>query len=191
MLLTLIAVLTFLSFYNGLKAIHKGFYKPNIYSRIIWSLLAANAFIGLVRLENYSGIIVLSGLQVLGGLLVLAASFRYSIFEFGITEKLASLLLVGSCIVWIVADLPALNVAISLLAHFIGGIPTMIRVLKKPTSEYTAFWVYFAIGSFIAFVFSDKSDYRNYMFALYFAFYNSSIIYLSLRKNFSFKRIWT
>jgi len=191
MLLIIIAIFTFLSFYNGIKAVYGGFYRPNVYSRIIWSLLAINAFAGLVRLENYSAILLLSGLQVAGGLCILILSFKYSIFKFGLAEKIASILLVCSGIVWLAADIPALNVAISLVAHFIGGIPTMLRVVKKPGSEYTAFWTYFAIGSFIAFLFADKSDFRNYMFAIYFALYNSSIIFLSLRENFSFKRLWT
>ncbi len=191
MLSLVIAIFALLSFYNGIKAIHKKFYKPNVYSRIIWSLLAINAFIGLVKLENYSGILVLSAIQVVGGLWILLGSLRYSVFKFGITEKIASFLLACSGLIWLAADIPALNVAISLIAHFIGGIPTMIRVYKKPTSEYTAFWTYFALGSLVAFVFADKSDFRNYMFALYFALYNSSIICLSLRKNFSFKRVWS
>ncbi len=191
MLLITIAVLTFLSFYNGIRAVYTGFYKPNVYSRIIWSLLAINAFVGLLKLDNYSGILLLSGLQVAGGLWILAGSLKYSVFEFGVTEKIASILLVCSGVLWVVADAPAINVAISLIAHFIGGIPTMVRVAKKPTSEYTAFWTYFAIGSLIAFLFADKSDFKNYMFALYFVVYNSSIIYLSLRKKFSFKRLWS
>lgn len=190
MILVIIALLSCASFYFGLKSVLQGFYKPNVYSRLIWFFITINTFIGVIRLDSYIGVQILSGLQMVGGLLMLGASLKYSIFEFVKTEKIASSLLASSLLIWFIAEAPILNVAISLIAHFIGGLPTISRVVKKPKSEYTSFWTYFALGSMISFLFADHDNIKSLVYPLYFAVFNFLIIVLSLRKNFSFKRIW-
>lgn len=69
-----IIILSILSYYVGITAVLKGQYKPNVYSRIIWLLLSVNGLVGVIKLGNDNGIIVLSLLQTIGSLLILLAS---------------------------------------------------------------------------------------------------------------------
>lgn len=182
MIIFFIALLSFLSYSTAIRAILRGKYRPNIYSRVIWFLLAINGLAGLIRLNSGDAVIALSALQTLGSLLILIGAFRFSILKFGKVELASSLLLLVSLGVWLLGDYPAINVGISLIAHFIGGIPTILTVTKRPESENIMFWCYFGIASIITLVFADKSNFQSYMFPLYFSLYNALIAGLSARQ---------
>jgi hypothetical protein len=182
MSLFLIALLAFLSYYSGISATLKGFYKPSIYSRAIWFLITLNSFIGVVSLGNKSSILVLAGIQLIGSLGMLLAAWKHSIRTFGAIEVICSALLCVSLIVWLVGSSPIINVLISLVAHFIGAIPSYINVYKKPASENLRFWSYFALASAIAFATADKANFKNYTYALYFVVFDTSMTLLTARK---------
>jgi len=123
----------------------------------------------------------LSAVQVLGSLLIFIAALKYTILKFGLVERISTLLLIASGAVWLIGDIPAINVAITLIAHFIAAIPTFAAVIKNPKSEKTMFWGYFAIASILALIVADKANFTQYMFPLYFAILNLSIFSLSIR----------
>ena len=187
MALIAIVILSALSYFTGVRAVLRGQYKPNVYSRIIWFLLALNGLIGVIRLGNDTGIVALSLFQTVGSLLILLASLKYSIMKFGKVELISSLLLVLSGVLWLF-NVPAINVGISLVAHFIGGIPTFATVSKDPKSENVMFWFYFCIASFIAFIAADKAQIQNYMFALYFMLFNLIMVILAGRQYLPIRR---
>ncbi len=137
-----------------------------------------------MRLGSMHAVLALSVMQTLGTLIILIGALRFSILKFGLVELIASTLLIVSLGVWIIGDYPAINVAISLIAHFIGGIPTIHTVYKRPHTESVMFWGYFAIASLIALIFASKSSFKNYMFPLYFLLYNLTIFGLSVRQHF-------
>ncbi len=178
----LITLLSFLSYSTAVKAILRGTYRPNIYSRTIWFLLSVNGLVGLIRLASADAVLVLSVMQTLGSLLILIGAFRFSILKFGKVEIISSTLLLISLGVWLIGDYPAINVGISLIAHFIGGIPTIMSVYKKPQSENMMFWGYFAVASLIALIFASRSSLKSYMFPLYFTLYNTVMAGLSARQ---------
>ncbi len=182
MALLLIAFFSLASYFTGVRAVLKGQYKPSLYSRIIWFLLAVNALVGVIRLGNGKDVVALSLMQTLGSLCILLASLKYSIFEFGKTEKIASALLMVSGAIWLFGNYPAINLFISLLAHFIGGIPTLRGVIKRASAENVLFWTFFAIASGIAVMTADKSSLKNYVFALYFLVFNLTMATLALRQ---------
>lgn len=184
MTILLITLFSLLSFYTAARAILRGEYKPNVYSRVIWFLLAVNGLAGLLRLESGTAVIALSVMQTLGSLIILIGAFRFSILKFGGVELIASTLLVISLGVWALGDYPAINVAISLIAHFIGGLPTLLAVYRRPDAEHVMFWGYFAIASLIALVTASKAGFEGYMFPLYFFTYNIVIFSLAVRQHF-------
>lgn len=179
---TLVTIFATLSYSFGIAAVFRGNYRPSIYSRFIWLLLAINSFVGVIALQNNTGSIILSGVQAAGSVAMLVGAWKYSIRTFGIVEKVCTGLLVLSGAVWLLADSPFINVAISLVAHFIGAIPTLIACYKKPAAENFFFWFFFAIASIIALVTADKSHIQYYAYALYFTFLDSVMTLLSGRQ---------
>lgn len=177
-----IIVFASLSYIAGLRAVLEGKYRPSIYSRFIWFLLAVNSFLGVAALHNRSGSISLAGIQALGAIVILAASLKYSKRIFGLTEKICSILLIISAIVWVAGNSPLTNLALGLSAHFIGGIPTIKRAWRMPASENLLFWLFFAVASVIALTTADKSHVSNFLYALYFVFFDSMLMLLAARK---------
>ena len=177
-----IIVFSILSYGSGVGAVLKGKYKPSIYSRLVWFLLAINSFLGVVALHNKSGSIALSILQALGCLAMLLASFKYSVKTFGITERICTLFLLASGVIWLTAHSPITNVVLSLVAHFIGGVPTLQKAWKSPLSENFFFWFFFAIASWTAYITADKSHLGNFLYALYFAVWNSLLAVITVRQ---------
>jgi len=182
MLLITILVLSMLSYFVGVRAVLRGEYQPNVYSRIIWLMIAINGLAGLISLKSYISIIVLSAAQTIGSLVMLILSLKYSVFKFGTIEIVASILLFFSVVIWLFGDLPLINVVIGLIAHFIAGIPSLYRVVKNPRSEHTLFWAYFAVASFISLVFLKDMSLKQVIFPAYFLGYNLLMVGLSRRR---------
>ncbi|MEI6498532.1 MAG: hypothetical protein WCO23_01070 [bacterium] len=183
----LIIILAVASYSFGLKAVLDSSYKPSIYSRLIWALISINSFVGVVALHNHTGILALAGVQLLGSMAMLLASLKYSVRTFGKTEWACTFLLIVSLVVWLVFKSPIINVLISLVAHFIGGVPTIFSGWKKPKSENFLFWFFFSVASILALVNADKSDFRGFVYALYFLIFDSIITLISARQFLSRK----
>lgn len=182
MLTLLIGLLVGLSYGFGISSICKGEYQPSIYSRLVWLLIATNSFIGVLALSNSSGTLVLTGISVFGSLLMLLNALRYSVYVFGRTEIICTILLVISVVLWVTVNAPLVNVILGLGAHFIGGIPSIIKVIKKSTSENTLFWLFFALASMLAFIQSDRTQVDKYIFSLYHAIFDGAMTILAARQ---------
>lgn len=183
MIILLIGLLSGLSYIAGLHSIVTHRYKPKVFSRTVWLLLAINGLIGLVSLGSENETILLSAVQVTGSLFILIGSLKYSVFTFGKVEIISSLLLFLSLLIWLFFDIPAINVGISLIAHFIGGIPTLIGVIKDPESENFLFWGLFGIASIITVATLDTYNIESLMFPLYFSIFNVTVASLAVRKS--------
>jgi hypothetical protein len=182
MITFLITLLALLSYTVGVRSVLGGAYKPSIYSRFIWFLLSVNSLAGVIALRNGIGTIALAGVQALGSMAMLIAAWRYSVREFGKVEKACTALLALSGIAWVVIRMPIVNVLISLVAHLIGGLPTLARARRRPESEDFLFWLSFAIASVLAFATANKADFRAYVYALYFAAFDGAMTILSARR---------
>lgn len=166
----------------GAKSIIQGKYYPSIYSRVIWLLLAINAFASIVALKNSPGVFLLAGLGLLGNLLIFVLSLKKSKKVFGVTELISSVLLLLSLGIWVFTNLPLLNLTISLIAYFIGAIPTYRKVLKNPNDEDLLFWLFFALASLLTLVGTDKAHISAYLYPLYFAVFDGGMALLCLRR---------
>lgn len=184
----LITLFASASYIVGVSAVRKGDYKPSIYSRLIWTLLAINGMAGVIALHNSTGVITLAVVQFLGSLAMFVASWRHSVRVFGQLEWVCTFLLVTSLVVWLLFRSPIINVMISIIAHFIGGVPTFAKVWKKPHSENFYFWILFALASILAFITADKTTFRGFVYTLYFLVFDSTLSILSARQFFIRKR---
>ncbi|VVA44274.1 conserved membrane hypothetical protein [Candidatus Roizmanbacteria bacterium] len=178
----LIILLITASYFFGAKAILENKYFPNIYSRIIWLLLSINGLVSVILLKNNPSVILYALLGFLGSLLIFILSLKKSKKIFGPIEFISTIFLFLSLGFWIFTKLPFLNLSIGLIISFIGGIPTFVQVIKNPNDEDILFWLFFALGSFITLLDSDRSNISGYLFPLYFLVTNSAMTLLCLRR---------
>lgn len=178
----IIVLLVVSSYTIASKAILNNKYHPSIYSRFIWLLLAINNFASIVALKSSFNIVLLAGLALVGSSFILLLSLRKAKRKFDKTELVSTALLILSLAVWILTNLPLLNLIIGLIAHFIGGIPTYKKALKNPRDEYVLFWLFFSVASLLTFINTDKTQITDYLYPLYFVLFDGSIVFLCLRR---------
>src|SRR4051812_7879808 len=108
-----------------------GQYKPSFFSRGVWFLLGINSFAGVLLGGGSTPAKILAGTLFAGNAAVFAVSYKKGSRDFHTAEKLSLVLLIASFFVWVFFKAPFLNLIISLAAHFIGGLPTIWRVIKR------------------------------------------------------------
>lgn len=177
-----IIILAASSYIVGYRSIHNGYYKPSIYSRAIWLLIALNSFVGVVALQSKPNVLALSTMQVMGCLVMLIGAWKHSTRTFGKTEYICTCLLICSVLVWFAFKSPILNVLIGIIAHFVGGIPSLASVIKKPARENFLFWLFFASASLLTYITADKSSFQSYLYPMYFMLFEGSMAVLSSRQ---------
>jgi len=182
MLTLLIGLLAGLSYSFGISSICRGKYQPSIYSRVVWLLIAVNCFIGVLALNNSPGTLILTGISVIGSLVMLISALKYSVHIFGVTEIICTILLVISILLWILLDSPLINVILGLTAHFIGGIPSIMRAIKKADSENILFWFFFAVASILALFQADKTHVDKFIFSLYHVIFDGGMTLIVARQ---------
>lgn len=178
----LIILLIAASYFFGAKAILENKYFPNIYSRIIWLLLAINGLISVILLKNSPSVILFAILGLVGNLLIFVLSLKKSKKIFGPVELISTIFLFVSLGLWIFTKLPFLNLSIGLIVSFIGGIPTFVKVIKEPNDEDILFWLFFALASGITLLDSYSTNISGYLFPLYYLVINVFVTLLCLRR---------
>ena len=184
----LIGLFSSLSYLVGFISILRKKYQPKLFSRIVWLALSINNLISVLLLSMGMETRILAWVTFLGSALIFIGSLTYLKYDFGLAEKIAAALLLISGLIWITTDIPLLNLFIGLIAHFIGSIPTLVRVIKKPEEENFSFWFFFFLGSVLALLVADTSVIKSYIFVLYFASFDG-IMALCTSRKFFIKRV--
>jgi hypothetical protein len=157
-------------------------YQPSFFSRGVWFLLGINSFAGVLLGGGSGSSVVLAGVSIVGTAAVFAVSYKYGSRQFTIIEKISLGLLAASGLVWIFLQVPFVSLIIGLVAHFIGGIPTVWRVVKRPHSEQALHWYFFFPASVLTIIASHPRIAHTILYPAYFAFYDGLIIVLANRR---------
>lgn len=182
LLYVLILIFGCASYVAGSTQIIRGKYKPSLFSRLVWLLLAINSFAGVVVSKSTKASVLLSLIFLIGNAIIFLLSLWRGSRNIGTVELICSGLLLVSALLWITIDSPTVNLAIGLFAHFIGAIPTYKRVWKDGSSESAAFWSLFFIASLLGVVSGIDEPISKLLFPIYFVLFDGSMTFLSLRK---------
>lgn len=163
----------------------KGQYSPSFFSRGVWFLLGINSFAGVLLGNGSTPSVVLASTLFVGNAVVFGVSYKKGSRDFHSVEKFSLALLIISVFVWAVFDQPFVGLIMSLVAHFIGGIPTIWRVAKNPKSEQAYHWYFFFIACVMSIFASDNKSITAILFPVYFALFDGLIITLANRKRVS------
>ncbi len=181
MLLSFVFILGITAYISAVWQMLAGQYKPSFFSRGVWFLLGINSFAGVFLGDGSTASILLAATLLIGNTAVFAVSYSKGSRIFGAAEKISLGLLVASGLAWAILDEPFLGLIISLVAHFIGGIPTIWRTIKKETSERAYHWYFFFVASVLSVIISPDRSLTAILFPLYFALFDGLIIVLSHR----------
>lgn len=177
-----IAVLGVATYSSAVYQMLYGKYSPSFFSRGVWLLLGINSFIGVLYGDGSRASTILAATLLLGNAAVFFVSYKKGSRDFGRIEKLSLSLLIIAILIWLIFQAPFVTLVISLLAHFIGGIPTIWRVIKKPESEQALHWYFFFAACILSIIASPNKTATVILFPVYFALFDGLIIALANRK---------
>lgn len=181
-LFSLILLFGSASYIIGAVQILRNSYKPNVFSRIVWLLLAVNSYAAILVSHSSSSSKLLSLIFLVGNTTICLLSFWKGTRTFGVLEYVCLGLLALSGLVWLVFNAPLVNLAIGLAAHFIGALPTYKRVWRNGSSESAAFWSLFCVASLLSIFDAGNSSIKDILFPIYFTLFDGSMTVLSLRR---------
>lgn len=182
-LYALILLLGLASYTAGLSQMFQGKYAPSVFSRVVWLLLAAISFAGVLGSNGSTASTLLAGIFLAGNASICLVSFWKGSRDFGRLELVCLALLAVSSLVWILFKAPLLSLCISLFAHLVGALPTYKRVWSKPESESTLFWFFFFAANVLGIFASKGSSLEAIVFPVYFTLFDGSLFILSIRGN--------
>lgn len=157
-------------------------YSPSFFSRGVWFLLGINSFAGVLLGGGSKSSVILAGTLFVGNATVFAVSYKKGSRDFHFAEKISLGMLVISGLMWLILNAPFLSLIISLAAHFVGGIPTIWRVVKRPSSEQAYHWYFFCVASILSIIASPHKTVTAILFPAYFTFFEGLIVVLANRK---------
>jgi hypothetical protein len=169
------------SYLFAVRNIYLGNYRPNLFSRAVWFLLNINTLAGVLISHSSPSSLLLSSILVFGSGLMFVFSIRNGRRHFGRLELVCVGLLVASVVVWAVFRAPLVNVAISLLAHFIGALPTYRQAWRRPRTESKIFWMLFFICSLLSLIASHGEPIIKQLVPLYYTIFEGSMFMLTIR----------
>ena len=157
-------------------------YRPNVFSRVVWLLLAVISTAGVVASGSGSGAVVLAGVFLAGNAVICLLSVWKGTRGVGRLEYVCLAILVLSALVWVLFDAPVVSLAMSLLAHLVGGAPTYHRAWQRPGSESAGFWSLFFIASVLSLLATLGEPAQALLFPLYFVLFDGGMTALALRR---------
>lgn len=165
-------------------------YSPSFFSRGVWFLLGINTLAGVYFGDGSQGSVILATALFLGNASLFITSYWRGSREFGVAEKISLVMLLIGLAIWLLLNDPFALLVVSLVAHFIGGLPTIWRAVKKAESEQAYHWYFFFIASIIAVIASPQKNVESILFPVYFVFFEALILILVNRDRIlSFKKI--
>jgi hypothetical protein len=165
----------------AVRNIHLGNYRPNLFSRAVWFLLNINTLAGVLVSHSSPSSLLLSSILVFGSGLMLVFSIQNGRRHFGRLEIICLGLLVASIVVWTLFRAPLVNLTISLLAHFIGALPTYRQAWRRPRTESKIFWMFFFICSLLSLIASHGEPIIKQLVPLYYTLFEGSMFLLTMR----------
>jgi hypothetical protein len=184
-LYVVIAALGIACYTIGVIQILRGKFRPSVFSRMVWFLLSLVSFLGVLASQGTSSSILMAGLAFLGCTLIFTLSFWKGSKTFGKLEYICLALLVLSVLVWVIFQSPLASLLVTIFADLVGGIPTLQKVWKNPSSESVAFWGLFALAGLLSLLDSYGSPWTTFVFPLYIVLFDGIVFFLCLRKKVS------
>lgn len=170
------------SYAGGARDVLVRGYAPNVFSRVVWLLLAGISTAGVIASGSGSGAVLLAVVFLVGNAVICLLSLWRGTRGVGRLEHVCLAILVLSGVVWLVFDAPVVSLVLSLLAHLVGGAPTYRRAWERPASESAGFWSLFFLASVCSLLATLGEPAQALVFPLYFVLFDGGMTALALRR---------
>lgn len=181
-LLVLVFILGISAYVSAVYQMLRGQYSPSFFSRGVWFLLGINSLAGVYLGDGSQASVILATTLFLGNTAVFITSYKKGSREFGTAERISLGLLIISGILWAVLEQPFVGLILGLVAHFVGGVPTIWRTVKRPESEQAYHWYFFFLASVLSVIASQDKHITVILFPVYFIFFEGLILVLVNRR---------
>ena len=163
----------------GIRSILKGEFKPQRTTRFIL-LILTSIFVASLYAQGDKSSIYLALLQWGGGVAIFVLSLKYGV---GGKDKLDFVVLglaILAVVIWKVTDNPTLALYMSLLADFIGILPTLIKSYKSPETEDPKFYFSDVLAGLFSILALKTFAFSELVFPAYIFFINLLCVVLIL-----------
>lgn len=160
----------------------KNQYQPSFFSRLVWFAQTIVSLITVVLSDGSPSAILLAAVFVVGNIPVACLSYFKGSREFNGIEKISTVMLIFTVAAWLLLDSALIGLVGSLLTHFIGGLPTIRRVIKNPKKERAVHWYFLLAAALISLLAVDSYTLKAALLPLYFTVFDIVVVTLSLRR---------
>jgi len=195
-------ILTLYGFYVYGKDSFSGDAKPAKAGWIIWAIVTFLTMISYissttaahplemvyrtVELGMQNPAIFFAVANFIGCAVVAAIAFWKGKKGWTFTDKLCLLCAGVSVAIWYLSGSALIGLCITLVADFIGAIPTIKHALEEPHDESKHAWLVFSIGTAVSLFGVSKLEFEELVFPIYFVFIDSIIASLVLVESQNF-----
>ena len=164
------------------RAILKGQAKPHRTTRLVILLSTILTTASLVA-QNNTVAIWIAGVSTIQAFLIFVLSYKYGMGGWAKIDILCLVVALTGFIFWKTTNNPLLALYASILADFMGMIPTLVKTYKFPKSES---WPFFGLDTLAAFFTLSAIQlwtFEQYSYPLYLLLINGAMVLLILRRN--------
>lgn len=177
--LILSSVIGLLSPIIGIRSILKGEFKPQRTTRLIL-LILTSIFVASLYAQGDKSSIYLALLQWCGSIAIFVLSLKYGVGGKDKIDYVVLGLAVLAIVIWKITDNPTLALYMSILADFIGILPTLIKSYKSPESEDPKFYFSDVLAGFFSVLALKTFAFSELAFPAYIFFINLLCVALIL-----------
>jgi hypothetical protein len=182
--LSISMIFGFITPYIGIVSIFKGEYKPQRITRLVLFIITL-LFVFTLYFQGDRTALYLALLQAIGGVLIFILSFKYGVGGFDKTDIVVLFLALSAIVGWKMTNDPTVGLYLSILADFIGFIPTIIKSWKEPFTEDWKFYTSDIFAASFSLLAITTFEIKDLAFSMYILFINLLIaILIVFRRNF-------
>lgn len=159
-------------------ATFRGKARPNVVSWLLWSLTPLISFaVGLSEKGFDPALIVTLATGISPLLVVIIALAKHPrSLKFNRLNVTCFIIALAGIGLWVATDHPVLAIALAILADIVSALPTLVKIIRHPYSEYLPTYAVNAFGMVLAIAAAQSFDVLTIGFLVYIAVINLVII---------------
>ncbi len=150
----------------GVRAILKGQYKPHRTTRLVFVIVTALMTLTLYFQGDRTAV-YLAFVSFLLCTTIFILSFKYGVGGRSKTDFIVLFLAVLAIVLWQVSDNPTVGLYMSILADFIGFLPTIVKAYRMPHTEDWKFYASDVVAGFFSLLALNAYLFKDVIFASY------------------------
>lgn len=150
----------------GIRAVFKGEYKPQRITKFIF-LFITSLFVATLFAQGERNGIILAIVQWLGSMIFFVLSIKYGMGGNTKSDYFVLVMALFAILIWKTTGNPTLALYMSILADFVGFLPTLIKAFSLPYTEDPKYYASDVIAGFFSLISLKSVLLQDLAFPLY------------------------